>query len=415
MSNQVCTVIGTAYNSGLQLAREYAEDGFHIALVGINRDTLDRYRAELDRMGAKVTTYHHNYLEGDQQMAMTEVFRRIRKEQGTVKALVFNESVYSESFAGPGTGQNPYYDIRLICTSAMAAAGQVIPSMTKNHQGALHFTGPEFNQQYFHGQADQACQMARDLVQNLCMELYDQQIQVWETGEYGPNNVMSYFQGDYDYYRGNTYQSGNQNFNSYRSSAGYNNWNPESYQSDFRQGYRYGQRMEPSNYRNRQSNGWNYRSYTPGYWDMNPQNRNWKENYRPWQRTNGSFNDYHRGREADYFPNNWNDYSYSQPTADWSNSFRHPFPYSYTTPSMSYNQGAPFQSAAVFPYQNMDFNRWGYRDSFYGNPDNRQDNWSAKKRYFRSQDQGYGTYRGARASSNVNVNGQAEPGFAMAS
>ena len=137
---EVAVVAGVGPGLGASLARKFAEEGCHVALLARSRDFIETLADELRRRGREVLAIPTDISEASQVAA---AFQRIREQLGSVDLLINNAS------AGAPFGQ-PFAEIppesftrgwRVGVLGAFLCSQLVVPDMLKQGSGCILFTG----------------------------------------------------------------------------------------------------------------------------------------------------------------------------------------------------------------------------------------------------------------------------------
>ncbi|MGB9428321.1 MAG: SDR family NAD(P)-dependent oxidoreductase [Gammaproteobacteria bacterium] len=134
MSKPVCVIVGVGPGNGAAIARRFAREGYHLALLARSTEFGARLAAELGNA-------HVYACDAADPQAVKDIFGRLRKELGEVDVLVYN--------AGSGTWGNieevSAQDLetawRVNVLGAFAAAREVIPAMKQSAAGSIVFIG----------------------------------------------------------------------------------------------------------------------------------------------------------------------------------------------------------------------------------------------------------------------------------
>lgn len=137
---EVAVVAGVGPGLGASLARKFAGEGCHVALLARAPDFIETLADELRRRGREVLAIPTDISEASQVAA---AFQRIREQFGSVDLLINNAS------AGGPFGQ-PFVEIppesfthgwRVGVLGAFLCSQVVVPDMLKKGSGCILFTG----------------------------------------------------------------------------------------------------------------------------------------------------------------------------------------------------------------------------------------------------------------------------------
>lgn len=123
---------------GLAIAKRFAREGYDIALLGRNEESLSLLQQEVTAMGVKAKAYSLDLCE---LTGIRSVFDEIRREFGSVRVLVYNGGSWHETPAMEMDLDVFSTDLMLCITGALACAQAVYPDMKRECRGTILFTG----------------------------------------------------------------------------------------------------------------------------------------------------------------------------------------------------------------------------------------------------------------------------------
>jgi len=134
MTKPVCAIVGVGPQNGASIARQFASEGYAVALLSRKTDYSSQLAAEIESARAYAC-------DVTDAMAVEMAFTRVAAELGDIDVLVYN--------AGSGVWGNieelSAYDFeqswRINAMGAFLVSKQVIPSMKKKNTGTIIFVG----------------------------------------------------------------------------------------------------------------------------------------------------------------------------------------------------------------------------------------------------------------------------------
>ncbi len=133
----IAVVVGVGPGLGAALARRFAQ-GYTVALIARKQDYLDSLAEEIRKAGGKALPVAADVAVADQ---ITAAFERIRREAGTVDALLYNAAMrpFGKLMdTKPSTFENTW---RVATFAAFLCAQEVVPDMLAKGSGTILFTG----------------------------------------------------------------------------------------------------------------------------------------------------------------------------------------------------------------------------------------------------------------------------------
>ncbi|MEU5872166.1 SDR family NAD(P)-dependent oxidoreductase [Glycomyces sp. NPDC047369] len=134
----VIAIVGAGPGLGIEIARTFGRDGFTVALLARNADTLDTLTAELRGEGIEAAGFAADITRPD---TVAAAFARIKDQYGPIDVLEFSPS--DRTLAPVGvlevTPENlqPQLDFYL---SAIEVVKQVVPDMIEAGEGTILIT-----------------------------------------------------------------------------------------------------------------------------------------------------------------------------------------------------------------------------------------------------------------------------------
>ncbi|GAK34586.1 SDR family oxidoreductase [Iodidimonas nitroreducens] len=134
MANPVCAIIGIGPGNGLALARRFQAGGYDVAMMSRSAEKLEMFARQIDR--ARLYP-----CDASDPESLSDAFRRLRHDMGSVDVLCFNAGGGSWSSPDDTTVSEMDIAFRTNATGLLCAAQQVIPGMIEKGSGAIMITG----------------------------------------------------------------------------------------------------------------------------------------------------------------------------------------------------------------------------------------------------------------------------------
>jgi NAD(P)-dependent dehydrogenase (short-subunit alcohol dehydrogenase family) len=134
----VCVVAGVGPGIGLAVAKRFAREGFHIALLARRGAALRGFAAE---MAADGDAAHAFEVDLAQPSMIHRAFQTIEETLGSPSVLIYNAAAWHE---GDPMQLDPDLftaDLSLCATGALVCAQAVYPQMKRRAQGSILLTG----------------------------------------------------------------------------------------------------------------------------------------------------------------------------------------------------------------------------------------------------------------------------------
>lgn len=175
-ATKLCAIVGVGPGLGLAIARRFAREGFHLALVARDPDKLRDNASALASQTA-VEIYPTDAADGD---ALAATFAAVRERQGAPDVLVYNAAVLDRGKPSELTADGLVRDFRVNVVGAALAAQAVLPAMRERGEGTILFTGGGLALQPYPDFASLAIGKAgiRSLTFSLAQEVADDGIHV---------------------------------------------------------------------------------------------------------------------------------------------------------------------------------------------------------------------------------------------
>ena len=134
MTKKVCLVTGVGDGTGAAVARRFAQDGYHVALLARNEDRLAQLEQELPN--ARAFAFDLTDLE-----QLVAVSRQVKEEMGLPDVIVHN--AVRATFKGflEAEPEELERNFRVNTTSLLYLAREFAPAMVERGSGAVVVTG----------------------------------------------------------------------------------------------------------------------------------------------------------------------------------------------------------------------------------------------------------------------------------
>ncbi len=134
MSRKVCAIVGVGPGLGMAIARRFGREGFALALVARNPDTLLGLRDVLRAEGHEAVAFRADAASpSDLERALTEVAETL----GHPAVLVYNAAAPRRGTPTTLAPEVLVEDFRVDVVGALAAVRTVVPRMKSNRSGAM--------------------------------------------------------------------------------------------------------------------------------------------------------------------------------------------------------------------------------------------------------------------------------------
>ena len=128
----VCAVVGAGPGLGLALARRFGNEGFRVAMIARNPQSLETQLATIRQDGHDA---HAVQADASSPDSMHTAFARIAAELGDVDVLIYNASIMKEALPSALDPSQLVEDFKTNVVGAVVAAQLVLPTMRKNSVG----------------------------------------------------------------------------------------------------------------------------------------------------------------------------------------------------------------------------------------------------------------------------------------
>lgn len=164
MSKPVIVVVGAGPGVSGSVARRFADEGYDVALLGADRQTLDDLVPDLEARGA---TVGHTVADVTDEQAARDAVRRFGEHTGRIDVLHFNPSAFREKDPLALTVEELLEDVALGVGALLTVVQAARPFMSAG--GRVSVTGSMAADEPWEGAASLGVQKAgvRNLVHSL--------------------------------------------------------------------------------------------------------------------------------------------------------------------------------------------------------------------------------------------------------
>jgi short-subunit dehydrogenase len=134
----LCTIVGTGPGISLSVAKKFAREGFTLALIARNTDSIQPFTDEFKAQGISAQAYT---ADASDFAALEHTLQQIHQQQGLTDVLVYNVAVVRRAAATTIKPETLVEDFATNVAGALCAANQVIPHMKMQRKGTILFTG----------------------------------------------------------------------------------------------------------------------------------------------------------------------------------------------------------------------------------------------------------------------------------
>jgi short-subunit dehydrogenase len=131
-------VIGVGSKMGLSLAQRFGEEGYEVALVARNEDSLASFVDILHGAGIQSSAYSADMSEDGEA---SRVMGLIEHRYGAIDVLIYNAAALGVRATPSDMSLETFYGtLRVNLVSALVAAQCAIPGMRRNGRGTILFS-----------------------------------------------------------------------------------------------------------------------------------------------------------------------------------------------------------------------------------------------------------------------------------
>ena len=137
-SKKVAVVLGVGPGLGSAIAHRFAKEGFTVAMMARNKESLLSIQAEIESDSGKAMPFAAD--AGDPESIAT-AFGQVRQQLGDPDVLVYNAGDFQRSGILDITPEQFERSWRINCFGALLATQQVLPRMIERKAGTILLTG----------------------------------------------------------------------------------------------------------------------------------------------------------------------------------------------------------------------------------------------------------------------------------
>lgn len=141
MNQPVITIVGAGPGVGLAVARRFAREGFHIALVARRADALAEYTAGLAKDGHQASGFAADAAD---ENSLRRAFGEIKEKMGPTRVLVYNAAVLKMAQPSQLRADDLVHEFRINVAGALVSAQAVLDDMKSAKAGTILLTGGGF-------------------------------------------------------------------------------------------------------------------------------------------------------------------------------------------------------------------------------------------------------------------------------
>ncbi|MDY7021384.1 MAG: SDR family NAD(P)-dependent oxidoreductase [Cyanobacteriota bacterium] len=134
----VAVVLGVGSGLGSAVARQFARQGYAVALMARTLEHLTPIEQEIKQLGETAISVE---VDATDAVKITEAFTEVRATLGTPEVLVYNAGMLQIGGILELTPEQFEQGWKVNCFGAFLAAQQVLPAMLEQAKGTIIFTG----------------------------------------------------------------------------------------------------------------------------------------------------------------------------------------------------------------------------------------------------------------------------------
>ena len=133
-----CVIVGAGPGIGLAVARRFAREGFHLALLARRAEAVQQYSTELAASGAVARGLAVDVLG---EASIAGAFAEVTAQVGAPDVLVYNVAASHAGLPSALAAEELVQDFRANVVGALLCAQQVLPAMRARGAGTILLTG----------------------------------------------------------------------------------------------------------------------------------------------------------------------------------------------------------------------------------------------------------------------------------
>lgn len=135
---KVCVVVGVGPGLGLAVADRFGREGYHLALMARQRNTLDDHTTSLRQKGYVA---HPFPVDVTDLSSLVTAFQSVNSTLGIPDVLVYNAALLKSDRPRQLTASDALEAFRVNVVGALVSVQQVLPGMEQRGSGTVLFTG----------------------------------------------------------------------------------------------------------------------------------------------------------------------------------------------------------------------------------------------------------------------------------
>ncbi|MEC4812369.1 MAG: SDR family NAD(P)-dependent oxidoreductase [Scytonema sp. PMC 1069.18] len=136
--SKVAAVLGVGPGLGAAIAQRFAKEGFAVALMARNSETLAQIQSDIENAGGKAISVS---VDATDPASVTNAFEQVRSQLSAPEVFVYNAGAFRMAGILELTPQQFESNWKVNCFGAFLAAQQVLPAMLERRKGTILLTG----------------------------------------------------------------------------------------------------------------------------------------------------------------------------------------------------------------------------------------------------------------------------------
>jgi short-subunit dehydrogenase len=132
-------VVGAGPGIGMSVAKRFGREGFNVAVIARNTESLEKLVQELGNLGIDAAAFRADVLD---RVGLVAALQEVTTRFGSIDVLEYSPTPGFESMRGPRDidVENEQFHLDLQVLGAIAAVRTVLPAMLERQTGSLLFT-----------------------------------------------------------------------------------------------------------------------------------------------------------------------------------------------------------------------------------------------------------------------------------
>jgi short-subunit dehydrogenase len=136
--SKVAAIIGVGEGLGYSLAKKFAKEGFTVAMLSRNADSLKQFVTTINNSGGKSFAVS---ADATSESSLKEAFTKIKNEHGPPSVCIYNAGSFAMKSILDTSVEEFENSIKVLCTGCFITAKLVIPDMLQQKEGTFLITG----------------------------------------------------------------------------------------------------------------------------------------------------------------------------------------------------------------------------------------------------------------------------------